>query len=52
MHLGILETGTPPADLKNRFGSYGDMFRQMLGPDYHYSYYDVRAGELPEPLMR
>ena len=50
MHLGILETGTPPADLKNRFGSYGDMFRQMLGPDYHYSYYDVRAGELPEQI--
>ena len=29
MDLGILETGSPPADLNNRFGSYGDMFRQM-----------------------
>lgn len=47
MHLGILETGTPPADLKQRFGSYGDMFRQLLGPDYRYSYYDVRTGQLP-----
>lgn len=48
MDLGILETGSPPADLNNRFGSYGDMFRQMLGPDYRYSYYDVRGGRLPE----
>jgi len=48
MHLGILETGAPPADLQQRFGSYGDMFRRLLGPDYHYSYYDVRSGALPE----
>jgi GMP synthase-like glutamine amidotransferase len=41
--LGILETGAPPADLKQRFGSYGDMFRQLLGPGY----YDVRNGQLP-----
>jgi GMP synthase-like glutamine amidotransferase len=52
MDLGILETGAPPGDLKARFGSYGDMFRRMLGPDYRYSYYDVRNGQLPEPLGR
>ena len=52
MDLGILETGAPPADLKNRFGSYGDMFRQLLGPDYRYSYYDVRQGQLPEQVGR
>lgn len=52
MDLGILETGAPPGDLKNRFGSYGDMFRQMLGPDYHYSYYDVRGGQLPGQVGR
>ncbi|GFE83831.1 GMP synthase [Steroidobacter agaridevorans] len=52
MDLGILETGAPPADLKNRFGSYGDMFRQMLGPDYRYAYYDVRGGHLPEQADR
>lgn len=52
MDLGILETGAPPGDLKNRFGSYGDMFRQMLGPDYRYSYYDVRTGHLPEQVGR
>src|SRR5688500_17072796 len=50
MDLGILETGTPPGDLKNSFGSYGDMFRQLLGPDYRYTYYDVRAGKLPESI--
>lgn len=48
MHLGILETGAPPADLQQRFGSYGDMFRHLLGPDYRYSYYDVRGGQFPE----
>jgi GMP synthase-like glutamine amidotransferase len=52
MDLGILETGIPPADLKNQFGSYGDMFRRMLGPDYRYSYYDVRGGKLPEQVGR
>lgn len=52
MDLGILETGAPPADLKNRFGSYGDMFRQLLGPDYRYSYYDVRTGQLPGQVGR
>lgn len=46
--LGILETGVPPGDLKQRFGSYGDMFRRLLGPGYEYAYYDVRNGQLPE----
>lgn len=46
--LGILETGAPPADLKPRFGTYGEMFRRLLGPDYEYAYYDVRNGQLPE----
>jgi len=47
MKLGILETGAPPADFKDRFGSYGDMFRQLLGPDYRYSFYDTRGGQMP-----
>ena len=50
MDLGILETGAPPADLNHRFGSYGDMFRQLLGPGYRYTYYDVRTGRLPEAI--
>jgi GMP synthase-like glutamine amidotransferase len=45
--LGILETGAPPGDLKQRFGTYGDMFRQLLGTDYEYAYYDVGNGQLP-----
>lgn len=48
MNLGILETGAPPADLKDRFGSYGDMFRTLLGPGYRYAYYDTRGGKLPD----
>ena len=50
MNLGILETGMPPADLRDRFGSYGDMFRRLLGPGYRYTYYDARTGKLPDPL--
>ena len=45
--LGILETGAPPADLKQRFGTYGDMFRQLLGSEYEYAYYDARNSQLP-----
>lgn len=48
--LGILETGAPPADLNRTFGSYGDMFRQLLGPEYEYVYYDVRNDKLPAHL--
>jgi GMP synthase-like glutamine amidotransferase len=50
--VGILETGAPPADLNGRFGSYGDMFRQLLGPEYQYTFHDVRKGQLPEPGER
>jgi GMP synthase-like glutamine amidotransferase len=50
--LGILETGAPPGDLKQRFGSYGDMFRQLLGSGYDYGYYDARNGQLPESAHR
>ena len=49
MKIGILETGAPPPDLKDRFGSYGDMFRDLLGPEFSYQYYDVRTGKLPSP---
>lgn len=53
MHtVGILETGGPPGDLAQRFGSYGDMFRQLLGPGYEYAYYDVRNGQLPREDAR
>jgi GMP synthase-like glutamine amidotransferase len=48
MNLAILETGAPPADLNNRFPSYGQMFERLLGPQYRYSSYDVRNGQLPK----
>jgi GMP synthase-like glutamine amidotransferase len=47
MTIGILETGQPPAALRAQWGSYGDMFRTMLGHGRSYRNYDVQAGELP-----
>jgi GMP synthase-like glutamine amidotransferase len=48
MKLGILETGLPPRALIPAYGTYGDMFRALLGPDAHaYASYDVAAGLLP-----
>ena len=32
MHIHILETGEPPAPLKERFGGYPAMFERTLGP--------------------
>lgn len=48
MRVAILLTGAPPASLKERFGTYDSMFRDLIGPDHDYSSYDVAAGELPE----
>ncbi len=45
--LGILETGTPPAPLVERFGRYPEMFGRLLGGELPYESYDVAAGELP-----
>ena len=45
--VGILETGEPPADLRERFGGYGGMFQRLLGPDFEATTYDVRNGEYP-----
>ena len=47
MKLAILETGRPPGDLSERFGSYPAMFAQMLGDGFEITTYDVAAGELP-----
>jgi GMP synthase-like glutamine amidotransferase len=49
MKLGILQTGAPPAALQPAFGSYGGMFRALLGEEAHaYVVYDVAAGVLPQ----
>jgi GMP synthase-like glutamine amidotransferase len=47
MVIGILETGCPPEALLEKWGSYGDMIRDMLGRERSYSSYNVQAGELP-----
>ena len=46
MPLAILETGTPPEPLVERFGRYPEMFSRLLG-EMPFERYDVQAGELP-----
>src|SRR5688500_4532128 len=48
MKLGILRTGEPPSDLLPRFGHYDEMFRDLLGPGFALTSYDVTAGALPK----
>ena len=45
MTLAILETGTPPGPLIDRFGRYPAMFERLLGDSF--PSYDVAAGEWP-----
>ncbi len=49
MKIGILETGAPPAALQDRFGLYGAMFENLLGPSaFDWTVYEVKAGVLPQ----
>lgn len=51
MKIGILETGRPPEPLIGEFGTYVDMFGQMLvagGVSAQMRAYDIQALELPE----
>lgn len=45
--VGILQTGSPPPPLDERFGSYSAMVQDLLGPQYEFVTFDVRTGELP-----
>jgi GMP synthase-like glutamine amidotransferase len=48
LKLGILETGVPPDRVRDRFGDYPSMFRDLFGEGaYAYRTYDVAAGVLP-----
>jgi GMP synthase-like glutamine amidotransferase len=48
MKLGILRTGRPPKPAIERFGTYPQMFEQLLGPEaYAWRTYAVDEGELP-----
>jgi len=49
MKIAVLETGVPPAPLADQFGSYPDMFAELLGPGFELQTFDVQAGELPDP---
>ena len=48
MKIGILETGHPPGDLAQTYGSYPKMFAELLGPGFEIENFDVQAGQLPE----
>jgi GMP synthase-like glutamine amidotransferase len=49
VRVAILETGTPPGDMADRFGSYPQMFETLLKTDgLSFQTFDVTAGELPE----
>ncbi|HET9448336.1 MAG TPA: hypothetical protein VFO35_18855 [Steroidobacteraceae bacterium] len=47
LKVGILETGSPPPPLQERFGSYSAMVQELLGPQHEFATFDVRNGQLP-----
>ena len=48
IRVGILETGSPPPPLQERFGSYAAMVQALLGRQHEFATFDVRNGELPQ----
>ncbi|WP_027852841.1 glutamine amidotransferase-related protein [Marinobacterium litorale] len=49
MKIGILATGITPDELLDQYGTYAQMFIDLLGPDKHsYAVYDVREGDFPD----
>lgn len=48
MKLAILETGRPPGDLADRFGTYPEMFERLLSDGFDIQTFDVQADELPD----
>ena len=49
MKIAVLETGVPPAPLADEFGSYPDMFAELLGPGFELETFDVQSGRFPKP---
>lgn len=47
MKIAVLETGVPPPPLGDEFGSYPEMFAELLGPDFELETYDAQNGALP-----
>jgi len=48
MNLAILETGSPPGNLAERFGDYPAMLARLLGDGFQTETFDVQTGELPQ----
>jgi len=49
LKVGVLKTGRPPKPAVERFGTYPDMFKALLGPDaYDWRVYAADEGEWPE----
>jgi GMP synthase-like glutamine amidotransferase len=48
MKIAALETGVPPAPLADQFGSYPDMFADLLGPGFEIDSFDVTEGRFPK----
>jgi len=49
MKIAALETGVPPPPLDEEFGSYPDMFVELLGDGFEIDTFDVTRGEYPTP---
>jgi GMP synthase-like glutamine amidotransferase len=49
MKIAVLETGVPPDPLAEQYGSYPDMFADLLGPGFELETFDAEHGELPDP---
>ncbi|MGZ2412594.1 GMP synthase-like glutamine amidotransferase [Sphingomonas sp. F9_3S_D5_B_2] len=49
MKVAVLEAGVPPAPLADEFGSYPDMFAELLGGGFELESFDVQAGRFPDP---
>lgn len=49
MKIAVLETGVPPEPLIDEFGSYPDMFADLLGSGFELETFDAVEGELPDP---
>jgi len=49
MKIAVLETGVPPDPLADEFGSYPEMFADLLGGGYELETFGLESGDLPDP---
>ena len=49
MKIGILEAGHPPESLKEKFGTYGEMFIKLLNKyGFNFEVYDAENMDFPK----